>query len=111
MQQTTRRELAAQSTNQVARPGTLLDRVGGKVPFGPVRIVDRNKCRLATHGKPDVVFLEVHVDGFAQSVDRLPLLLTVGSSNARGLKNTGDAHFMMEASFAFVDGTGDGRRR
>ncbi len=55
----------------------------GDVPFGPFHVVDRHERRLATLRQAHVVRGEVEIDALAQRIDRRPLRVAVGPSDAR----------------------------
>ena len=82
------------------------------VPFGAVRVVERDEGRLAAHGQAHVAEREIGVDALAEAVDGRPLRFAVGFGDARRLVHARHRHAVLEAALAFVGQAADrcGRR-
>ncbi len=108
-----RRVFFAQPVEQFGGVGAFgrTERLG--VPFGAVRIVDRNEGRFAAHGQADVAGGQVGVDAPAERFDAGPLRLGIRLGDARRLPHALDLHDVRELAFARLGEAGDrrGRRR
>src|ERR1017187_153847 len=77
VEQAPRREAIAPPAQQNVAARLLVLSQRGRVPFRKVALVDPDKRRLAPHGQTYVVSLEVAVDGLAEPIDSLPLVVRV----------------------------------
>ena len=111
VQQGARGELAPQPLDEFARKRAFLRRNRRKIPLRAIRIIDRDKRRLAAHCQSHIMLLQVGIDGSAQGVNALPHFFGVGLGHAGRLVDALDPHLVVQLGLAFVDGPADGGRR
>ncbi len=88
-------------TNALGRP----ECVG--VPFGAVRVVNRDEGRFTAHGQAHVAGIELGIDAVAERLDVGPLFLGVGLGDARRFPHALDLHGVREFTLALVGEAGD----
>ena len=80
-----------------------------EIPLLPIHVVDGDERWLATHGEPDVVLRQFHIDAVPQGADLRPLLIGIGPAGAGRFINPRHLHFMRQLCLALLDRPGDGR--
>ncbi len=109
MQQAAWREPRAQFADQIIGERALGRSDRGDVPLQRLRIVDGNKRRLAPHGQPHVVCLEIGIDQFAEPIEPRPGLIGKRLGDPRRFANPRHAH--LEAKLDIGGARGAGHRR
>ena len=96
---------------EIGRKNALGRAERGSIPFGAVRIIDRDESRLAALGQAHIKLLQGAVDLVPEVFNLQPLFVGVGLGDARRFPETGNFHVMAELGFALVDTAADRRRR
>src|SRR4029077_19305251 len=111
MQETTGRELVAQTLEKVSPQPQLVRTESGRIPFFAVHVVDGNESRFSAHRQPHIAVRQFNVDLVTKRIQALPLFLRVGFSHSRILVDTSDTHLVKKLHFAFTDQTRNGSGR
>ena len=92
MQQGSGRKLALQPFEQRSGKLPFFLRYSGEVPLRSIRMIHRNKRRLATHGQPHVLGKQPRIHIASQLHDRFPLGFAVWKRDTGRFVNAGDRH-------------------
>ena len=109
--QTVRRITLTQTMKQFRGVNPLGRAERSSIPFGAIRVVDRDEGWFTALGQTDIVFLQSLVDLVPETLDLTPLFVGVWLGDARRLPDTGDLHEMLEGRLALFDTAGHRRCR
>jgi len=111
MQQPAGGEPVAQPPDQIVGQSSLGRADRGDVPLRRFQIVDRDEGRLAAHGQPHVMRLQIGIDLLAELVEPRPGFIGERPGDARRLADTLDAHLEGEIGIGKAGRARDRRRR
>ncbi len=109
VQHAARCETRLEAQQQCFGKAALCRRHRREIPFGVVRLVDRDERGLATLREPHVGGDELRIDALAQRIDRGPLHVGIRARDAGILVNARNAHLEAELHVREIGETGNRR--
>ena len=104
-------EAAPQTLDQLRGDDRLGRARGVGLPFGGLEVVDGHEGRLAAHGQPHVLGLQVGLDPLAKPVEGIPTRVIERLGDAYGVDQPRDVHLELEGGLGQAHPAGDGGRR